>query len=291
MSSGISVDQTQTPNFKRWFRDSKVVDQDRKPLVVYHATDWNALAEQPGKAVFDFSRLGEVTDRNASDPEIAATARLGVWFNDQPGKAKSAMGSDYELSAFLRIENPYDVAGENGLEQLSAEIADAGGPNEFVDRLKDLGYDGIRIQDEEFGGTSFVIFDPKQAKSATDNIGTFDPGNPDIRFSIEETPGEPDMEDADARAVAILKQQYGEVPDFDEKEVAAFLKGKGFDVTEKEARDLLVKAIYEARADRIRERNRRNAKQRDKWLYDNVPIYRHAVDFGGSNFKIRLCSR
>src|SRR5690606_5138263 len=31
-------DQTQTPEFKRWFGDSKVVDANGKPLVVYHGT-------------------------------------------------------------------------------------------------------------------------------------------------------------------------------------------------------------------------------------------------------------
>ena len=32
------ADQTQTEKFQRWFKDSKVVDADGKPLVVYHGT-------------------------------------------------------------------------------------------------------------------------------------------------------------------------------------------------------------------------------------------------------------
>lgn len=39
------------------------------------------------------------------------------------------------------------------------------------------------VTDTEFGGTSYVVFDPEQIKSATDNVGTFDPSNPDIRYS------------------------------------------------------------------------------------------------------------
>jgi len=31
--------QTETPAFKRWFGDSKVVDENGKPLVVYHGTN------------------------------------------------------------------------------------------------------------------------------------------------------------------------------------------------------------------------------------------------------------
>lgn len=33
-----AIDQTETENFKRWFKDSKAVDADGKPLVVYHGT-------------------------------------------------------------------------------------------------------------------------------------------------------------------------------------------------------------------------------------------------------------
>ena len=45
--------QTETLQFKNWFKNSKVVDQDGKPLVVYHGTNWDILSEAPGEAVFD----------------------------------------------------------------------------------------------------------------------------------------------------------------------------------------------------------------------------------------------
>jgi hypothetical protein len=47
------ADQTQTPEFKKWFGDSKVVDKEGQPLEVIHETYWNALSEPKGKAVFD----------------------------------------------------------------------------------------------------------------------------------------------------------------------------------------------------------------------------------------------
>lgn len=49
-------------------------------------------------------------------------------------------------------------------------------------------YDGIVLNDTEFGGVSYVVFEPEQIKSATDNVGTFDPENPDIRYSQRELP-------------------------------------------------------------------------------------------------------
>ena len=45
------------------------------------------------------------------------------------------------------------------------------------DYLIGLGYDGVDNYGEEF-----IAFEPNQIKSATDNIGTFDSNNPDIRF-------------------------------------------------------------------------------------------------------------
>jgi hypothetical protein len=50
--------------------------------------------------------------------------------------------------------------------------------------LQDLGYDGIIRRDG--GGHILEInaFSPTQIKSAIGNIGTFDPENPDIRYSL-----------------------------------------------------------------------------------------------------------
>ena len=55
---------------------SKVVDENGEPLEVYHWTDNNPFY------VFDKTRLGENTDRNASDAGYAATSHLGFWFSD-----------------------------------------------------------------------------------------------------------------------------------------------------------------------------------------------------------------
>ena len=47
--------------------------------------------------------------------------------------------------------------------------------------LEKLGYDGVNNSDEEY-----IAFYPNQIKSATDNIGTFDPGNDDIRYAVSD---------------------------------------------------------------------------------------------------------
>ena len=60
--------QTETLQFKNWFKNSKVVDQDGKPLVVYHGTNWDILSEAPGEAVFDDKYRGPTEPAKSVSP-------------------------------------------------------------------------------------------------------------------------------------------------------------------------------------------------------------------------------
>lgn len=64
---------TETPEFKRWFGDSKVVDESGKPLVVYHGTN------QPIEA-FSSGRLGMATRSESS--------KIGFFFTSSPRVAE-----------------------------------------------------------------------------------------------------------------------------------------------------------------------------------------------------------
>lgn len=168
----FSMAQTDTPAFKKWFGDSKVVDKDGNPLVVYHGTDADFES-------FDRKYLGQNTEE-----ESKQVAKLGFWFNttspnDRQGNFPS-VGSNVE--AYLALSNPIELS-FTGLFDISN--ADA-----FVEDLKAEGYDGIITEDTEFGGTSYIAFEPTQIKSAIGNRGTFDPGNPDITFSLAEIDGQ-----------------------------------------------------------------------------------------------------
>ena len=58
-------------------------------------------------------------------------------------------------------------------------------PDFVTDYLKYKGFDGIRDTGGKQGGqkhTVWIPFESTQVKSATDNIGTYDPANPDIRY-------------------------------------------------------------------------------------------------------------
>ena len=150
---------------------SKVVDENGEPLVVHHSTD-NEFD------TFSKEKLGENTDQNASDDSVAATAHIGFWFNTND--LTGTLFQERDVAGYLDVKEPYEF---NSLESLVEDMSHYSSAEEFVDRLKEDGYDGIVVRkDEEMGGTSHVAFEPNQIKSATDNNGEFSQESDDIRY-------------------------------------------------------------------------------------------------------------
>jgi len=180
-----------TPEFRAWFGDSKVVDENGQPLVMYHGTtkEFN---------IFDASK-SKKTDR-------AVTRLLGFFFSDYKGGAERYSewngASGKILEVYLSIKNPYKMS-YTEFENLNMYTFDKMKNNKFVftdndvktwDRearkniqniKKDLqkkGYDGIFIRNSaNDDNLEYVAFNPEQIKSVA-NRGTFDPNNPNILF-------------------------------------------------------------------------------------------------------------
>lgn len=72
-------------------------------------------------------------------------------------------------AVYVKLKNPYPAG--TAAEAPGRAALEAGG------------YDGAVYQDEN-GGTHYAVLDGTQIKSATDNIGTFDRHNADIRYSL-----------------------------------------------------------------------------------------------------------
>ena len=209
-----------TPEFRRWFKDSKVVDEQGNPLVMYHGT------AVPGVTVFEtygtpYGLMG-----------------TGTYFTDSPGVAsgyatgggKKAGKRGYEPSpnvvpTHLSIQNPLDMdavanleswvesAERMGEEDIARELLELkpGVTNEKVLRAVEealayaevYGYEGaetvrILIENKGHDGVThvggghalegpahrvYIAFEPTQIKSVTGNVGTFDPAQADIRFA------------------------------------------------------------------------------------------------------------
>jgi len=167
---------TESPFFKKWFGESKVVDDRGKPQPAYHGTTKAGFTEfDPNRQMRDSGWYGR-----------------GSYFTLRPSEA-NGYTADYAgrvpqtagvYKVFLKIENPLRVENRNDMANQIQKLG--GNPNlegkELSAEIQRLGFDGVITND----GGEAVIFDPKQVKSATGNQGTFDPSNPDIRFLPED---------------------------------------------------------------------------------------------------------
>ena len=177
-SSRKPFNQTNTPEFKKWFDGSKVLDENGKPLVVYHGTgkDFTTFKKQKGGN----SHFGKGF-YFSPDPDLAG------WYSRGEKKANIK-------PVYLDIKNPAPEevckAVSKGLSQdkeFMSKVDNSDNGDElfsekFTEGLQKLGYDGIINSDKKI----IVAFEPNQIKSATGNSGAFDPNNPDIRFQINE---------------------------------------------------------------------------------------------------------
>lgn len=139
---------TDTPEFKRWFGDSKVVDENGEPLVVYHGTTRK----------FDEFKIPAYFVSNRRDAEYFSASRKPT-----------------VVDAYLSIENPVTIDDFYGFIDWTERD---------VRKWESLGYDGAVLRKARPSEPSmFIAFKPTQIKSATGNRGTFDPANPKITMS------------------------------------------------------------------------------------------------------------
>jgi len=209
------VNQTETKEFKKWFKKSKVVNEDGSPKEVFHGS--------PDKfTAFDESHLGEGNDQYGS----------GHYFTNVEKQAKGY--GENVTSAFLSIQNPMDYLSKEkvtkaqiqklielspdqdalwnfgdisyeGRDKVLANAVSLYGERtytiqnlneisndfyqdlsaDFLKNVKEvLGYDGVVVDFEDMENTFYVAFDGGQIKHSKDNAGTFDPEDADFMKSM-----------------------------------------------------------------------------------------------------------
>lgn len=160
---------TETPEFRGWFGDSKVVDADGSPLIVYHGSDRLITT-------FDFEKIGQNFGRKPQDQ--------GFWFTaDKDQSIEYASNIDGTRAGkvanpfFLSIKNPA-VWGD------SPDNRPLLGP--FVLAAKKAGHDGVIFRGLDDGtgivADQFLVFRQEQIKSPL-NRGTFNPADPSTMLS------------------------------------------------------------------------------------------------------------
>ena len=152
---------------------SKVVDENGEPLVVYHYTNNENLTKFSTDFDNYFSKAGGT--------------KKAIFFttdNVVPGTEDNFLTSrKYKLSLFLNIKNlerfhgtkeDLHKQGTSYREVVNKSSEREGSENGIVF----TGFDDNRKENQ----TIYVVHSSNQIKSATDNVGTFDPNNPGIRY-------------------------------------------------------------------------------------------------------------
>jgi len=177
------VKLTDTPEFRSWFGNSKVVDAAGNPLVVYHGT-----ADLFTK--FDFDHP------NRKDVGWLGT---GIYLTTHREVARSysllKVGNHPNvMELYARLENPY-LATQQDKERIQflsirqgkeagRAVADA-----WMVWLKAKGYDGVMLDytADQVGAANvsqeYVVFDPAGVKSIH-NRGTFDSNDGDVLLGV-----------------------------------------------------------------------------------------------------------
>lgn len=207
-----------TPEFKAWFGDSKVVDENGKPLVVYHGTgaDFGTFdVSKSGKNTGNKGFYGDgiyLTDKDSEAKFYAQQSvidRFGsrIFGNMSYDKAQQFIkDKSIIMPLYVSLKNPFmwnSITTEEEAKAISRKIGMKLEWNEkykqinhfrddkksvkFSEKLKQAGYDGVIYKGDN--GREIVVFEPNQIKSVY-NRGAFDQNNGNIYYQgqIDKTP-------------------------------------------------------------------------------------------------------
>ena len=297
------MEQTETRQFKRWFGDwqndpahaSKVVNEDGTPKVMYHGTS------KGGFNVFNtygsnFGLFG-IGSYFTDNPDVAQSYT-------QKGKGNNPQ----VYAVYLDIRNPIDMDADANISEWKKTLRDASSyfdgcktnedcfkalkeycqdemmykyeAEEYItDAIKAMGYDGIthigggrNNKNDATRHRVFIAFDPEQIKSATDNIGTFDRNNPDIRYSLDTEQLEKTVRAIDTKALEEGLQSMNAVSNvnsFTMKDPSRFFDAisKGNESLRDELHDIFEKphseatGLYARNLEKMQERVKNIAKE------------------------------
>ena len=199
------IDRTNTPEFKAWFGDSQVTDNNGNPIIVYHGAPDMRFVDEDGQFKSQRDRFG-------------MGSSTGVhWFSKDRAAAKSYADDnramDYQnaepgiIPAYLKMENPLVIDGKGGEWR---DVQARGKTSDVIEQAISEGHDGVIIKNvrDNYNGNdrarptdTYAVFDSRNIKHAVGNRGTFDSSDPDIRYSVRP---EDQFEDLDADQKSLM---------------------------------------------------------------------------------------
>lgn len=162
-------------NFWEWFGDSKIVDEQGRPLVAFHGTnaDFEEFSDQFGKR----GALG-----------------AGHYFTLETDPDRKPGYGTRTMPVYLRVTNPADksdviAAINQAVDEFRAMVerreldpderwskeTEARKAKRITEIMQEAGFDGVMMKDDP--DRDVVVFSSKQVKSAMRNSGSFSPGS------------------------------------------------------------------------------------------------------------------
>ena len=187
---------TDSKYFKKWFGDSKVVDENGQPLVVYHGSPSHDIT------TFDSDKTlyGEI-----SKGFNFFTNKKSAYQNSADDYANFAGTNGYRRNGkvyetYLKIQKPLHIKYTSNAMSLYKGDKQYSTPVEYYDtnykeikeKYNNGDYDGIIIENTDKNNDDSIIYlvpNSEQIKSV-DNQGTFDESNPNIYFQTGINQGE-----------------------------------------------------------------------------------------------------
>ncbi len=190
--------KTESAAFTRWFGNSKAVNRNGEPLLVFHGAGARFTTfDAGGKPIWMTANIQYA--EKYSTANRAAEKLL-------PSSSIYAGNVDRVIPAYIRVENPANVGDTDGgfdgnymdlakrigvrPSELRQAWEEAGRPEmlwqavnskQMSELLKRHGYDGI--QAIENGVATWAVLEPTQIKSAVANNGAFSLKSADIRYA------------------------------------------------------------------------------------------------------------
>jgi hypothetical protein len=115
--------QTESDDFKSWFKDSKIVDEQGNPLVVYHGTN---------------DKFKKIDMKKGSQGVFWFTSNKDSIVSGKSG----AQGTKYIMEFYVNIKNP---AGWKEYDNYS------------IGELEGLGYDGVILKNKDGSFDGFIL--------------------------------------------------------------------------------------------------------------------------------------
>lgn len=190
--------KTESAAFTRWFGNSKAVNRNGEPLLVFHGAGARFTTfDAGGKPIWLTANI-QYAEKYSTANRVAEKLL--------PSSSIYAGNVDRVIPAYIRVENPANVGDTDGgfdgnymdlakrigvrPSELRQTWEEAGRPEmlwqavnskQMSELLKRHGYDGI--QAIENGVATWAVLEPTQIKSAVANNGAFSLKSADIRYA------------------------------------------------------------------------------------------------------------